>query len=276
VARVNAWYDQTMDRVSERFTKYTHYVTVATAALVVLTVQLDMIAVVDRLSVDDGFRTRVVDLAIKDVGAQSSVPPDKAATPKPETSANSASTTQPPPTQPPSTQPTSTQPQPGATPQTANNAESPAPTVTTLPPATDKASPPNPQPTSSSTGVQTAKTADADTTPKLDADKYYNELSGAGLITLPLGYNWVAQLNWRKVPGMLIAALLISLGAPFWYNILKDLIGLRSSLAKKDDAQRQIRQTNQDVQPAVTAIAELASAAPTWLRGERGDLGAMG
>lgn len=73
---------------------------------------------------------------------------------------------------------------------------------------------------------------------------------------------------------MLIATLLISLGAPFWYSILKDLIGLRSQLAQKDDAQRQTRQTNQDVQPAVTAIADLVSSGvPAGLQSERGVMG---
>ena len=32
--------------------------------------------------------------------------------------------------------------------------------------------------------------------------------------------------------------LLISLGAPFWYNALKNLLKLKSVLSEKDDAQR--------------------------------------
>jgi hypothetical protein len=63
---------------------------------------------------------------------------------------------------------------------------------------------------------------------------------------MPSG-NWLHQMSdVRKYPGLFLSILLISLGAPFWYNVLKDLIGLRSSLAKKDDAQRVVRQTNQD------------------------------
>ena len=71
VARVNSWFDQTIDRVGQRFTKYTHYVTLAIATLVVLAVQLDMIAVIDRLSVDDHFREKVVNSAIDNFQAQS-------------------------------------------------------------------------------------------------------------------------------------------------------------------------------------------------------------
>ena len=52
VARVNSWFDQTIDRVSERFTKYTHWITFGVAVVVVLVVQLDMIAITDRHWVD--------------------------------------------------------------------------------------------------------------------------------------------------------------------------------------------------------------------------------
>ncbi len=45
-----------------------------------------------------------------------------------------------------------------------------------------------------------------------------------------------------KLAGLLISVVLLSLGAPFWYNALKSLIGLRSVIAGKDDAQRNQRQ----------------------------------
>ena len=41
---------------------------------------------------------------------------------------------------------------------------------------------------------------------------------------------------------MLITALLLSLGAPFWYSALGRLLQLRSALAFKDDKQRVERQ----------------------------------
>jgi len=170
VARVNSWFDQTIDRVSERFTKYTHYVTIGIATIVVLAVQLDTIAVINRLSIDDQFRTAFVDTAVKDYSVQASAAV------------------------------------PGV--------------------------PPGP---------------------------YYDLIGKAGLITLPSG-SWFQQMSdIRKYPGLLLSILLISLGAPFWYNVLKDLIGLRSTIAKKDDVQRFIRQTAQDVQgsggPAPPAAA---------------------
>jgi len=60
VARLHSWFDQSIDRVSERFTQYTHGMVVAVALFVVLFVQLDVIAVVQRLSIDDQFRTTLV------------------------------------------------------------------------------------------------------------------------------------------------------------------------------------------------------------------------
>ena len=179
VARVNSWFDQTIDRVSQRFTKYTHYVTLGIAAVVALAVQLDVIAVVDRLSVDDTLRKQIAETAMADEARLSG----QLAPPAAEASA--------------------------ATSSNLNN--------------------------------------------------YYDQLSGAGLVTLPFGSNWAGEMSLRKVPGIVLAILLVSLGAPFWYNILKDLLGLRTSLAKKDDVQRLIRQTTQDVQ---SPAGEKAAAAP--------------
>jgi hypothetical protein len=181
VARVNSWFDQTMDRVSQRFTTYTHWITMGVSVVVVLGVQLDTIAVADRLWIDDQFRNTIV----------------KQAT---DTFSNSS----------------------------ANSSVDPHP--------------------------------------------YYDLLNKAALITLPLDRDWPKRLmDVRKIPGMILSVLLISLGAPFWFNALKDLLKLRSSLAGKDDAQRAQRQ-------AVPTSGGTASgtAPPNSLSGERGDLGAVG
>ncbi len=46
--------------------------------------------------------------------------------------------------------------------------------------------------------------------------------------------------SWR---GVLLTWILLSLGAPFWYDSLKDLLKLRSTLAKKEETARVERQT---------------------------------
>jgi hypothetical protein len=43
------------------------------------------------------------------------------------------------------------------------------------------------------------------------------------------------QPSWPQVPGVLVTAALLSLGAPFWYNMLKQLTNLRPILANKTD-----------------------------------------
>lgn len=185
VARVNSWFDNTIDRVSQRFTSYTHWITLAISVVVVVAVQLDIIAVCDRLWIDDQFRSAVV-------------------------------------------------------------------------------------------GDISKQFAKVDTDATIDPKPYYNLLNNTGLITLPTDHNFLEKLiaDKRKIPGMLLSVLLLSLGAPFWYNALKDLLKLRSTLSSKDDAQRAQRQAaptddNKAPPPAVASP-------PAWLSGKRGDLGAVG
>jgi hypothetical protein len=45
--------------------------------------------------------------------------------------------------------------------------------------------------------------------------------------------------------GILLTAALLSLGAPFWYSTLANLLKLRSVVARKEEAQRNERQTTQ-------------------------------
>jgi hypothetical protein len=183
VARINSWFDQTIDRVSQQFTKYTHWITIGIAAVVVLSVQLDVIAVVDRLSIDDQFRNTVAD--------------------------------------------------------------------------------------------GWAKKLSTDTTAQTNPRPYYDLLSQAGLVTLPTMAGWVGQLKeTRKIPGMLLSVLLLSMGAPFWYSVLKDLLQLRSSLAQKDSTQRDQRESGQI--GTLTGADATANVTPAWLIGERGDLTAIG
>ena len=43
---------------------------------------------------------------------------------------------------------------------------------------------------------------------------------------------------WSQLPGVLATAALLSLGAPFWFNMLKQLTNLRPILANKQDASK--------------------------------------
>jgi hypothetical protein len=74
---------------------------------------------------------------------------------------------------------------------------------------------------------------------------YLSFLAEQGVISLPEWGKW--REHWKAVslPGLLVSILLLSLGAPFWYGALSQLLQLRSAVARKDQDQRQIRQTTQ-------------------------------
>ena len=74
------------------------------------------------------------------------------------------------------------------------------------------------------------------------------KLQAAEVIVVPSSRaEWLArwqQVNWA---GVTISALLLTLGGPFWFTVLKDLLRLRSAAASqesRDRAQRQMALTD--------------------------------
>jgi hypothetical protein len=92
---------------------------------------------------------------------------------------------------------------------------------------------------------------------QLDSFELLRNTANAQL-AVPQNWSW----NLSKLPGIVLSAMLLSLGAPFWYNALKDLVGLRPLLARKEQAHRERRQSAGDV-------------VISW-DGEKGDLSATG
>jgi hypothetical protein len=72
-----------------------------------------------------------------------------------------------------------------------------------------------------------------------DASKRIDELNSFG-ITMKLnnfdfyaggaGKKWYQAVHWNNILGVLITAILLSLGAPFWFEQLKNLSGLRDAM----------------------------------------------
>jgi hypothetical protein len=173
VAKINSWFDQTMDRTSQRFTASTRAITFAGAFLVAFGLQVDTPSLANRLAMDDTLRDAFVKEAqVMNASQAASAPEDPAA------------------------------------------------------PAQ-----------------------------KIEAD-YRAFLADNGILRLPShrGY-WTGYRSLSAVFGMLVTALLLSLGAPFWYGMLARLLQLRSALAFKEDKQRSERQ-------ATTASAALQGGAP--------------
>jgi hypothetical protein len=210
VAKINNWYDQTMDRTSQRFTASTRAITFAGAFIVAIGLQVDTMSLVNRLSADDKLREAFVNEAIK---------------------INSERPSQP-------------------TQQNAGTTDGKA----------------------QEDGAKGVTEQDAGTTSEENekAQQYRAFLAEYGVLKLPSAglSEWWTSLKNANYLGLLITALLLSLGAPFWYSALSGLLQLRSGLAIKDDAQRNARQSND--------TSSSSSASPPASSGERGDMLAVG
>jgi hypothetical protein len=51
--------------------------------------------------------------------------------------------------------------------------------------------------------------------------------------------HWSKVEGWKHFLGVLATAAFLSLGAPFWFNVLKSLTNLRSVVAKKEEQERE-------------------------------------
>jgi hypothetical protein len=202
LGKVNGWFDQTIDRVSDRFTNSARLVTFFGSLVIALALQLDTPALVNRLAADPALRQALVQQAM-------TVSRDHA---------------------------------------------SQAPAV-----------------------------VNSGLVPQLsDIDKKnLQALSTFNVIDIPttLG-DWKSrwgESDWMsKLLGILLTAMLLSLGAPFWYNALKNLIRLRSLIAQKDDNQRLSRQSSGVLPGSSDPATAVAGPALTTIVGERGNLASIG
>jgi hypothetical protein len=219
LAKINLWFDQTMDRASERFTAHARFVTFFGGLAVALALQLDTAALVSRLSSDNVLRQSLIDLAQKQTAPL-----------VPTTPANAP---------------------------LAPAGQGNAPTVDNqkAPPGTAQAQS-NPLKLSN-VDIQNVR------------DLLLNNVIGIPQSLSDWAGRWNRDNAVMKVLGILLTALLLSLGAPFWYGALQNLLRLRSALATKDDQQRQERQTSGQAPPSPGAPDGVV------LTDERGDLAAV-
>jgi len=67
-------------------------------------------------------------------------------------------------------------------------------------------------------------------------------LAGHDILPIPAtAAEWRDRWHPVNLPGVALSVLLLSLGAPFWFGALKNMLRLRSLIAEKDDAQRALR-----------------------------------
>lgn len=76
-----------------------------------------------------------------------------------------------------------------------------------------------------------------------------------------LSRKWDCVGFWHRIPGVMLSWILVTLGAPFWYDFLKKLLGLRSILQSKDEAEREVRRGEQREAERVNDPGAVATAA---------------
>lgn len=195
LSKLNSWFDQTVDRVSELFTRRIRLVTALVGLVLAIFLQLDSVGLINRLSVDDELRNGLVEKAVaREEEWRQQVAAGE-----------------------------------------ARLARLAAPAAT-----------PVPAPAPSSTG-------EPKTEPLADVRRTIEEV---GIFSLPRNFaqwrhGWWdpdsrgGGFRWPFLLGVLLSAALLSLGAPFWYATLGNLLKMRSLIARKDEAQREERQTTQ-------------------------------
>ncbi|HEY6946692.1 MAG TPA: hypothetical protein VI431_16260 [Candidatus Acidoferrum sp.] len=264
IAKIHGWFDQTIDRVGDRFTASTRVITVLVALVVAFAIQLDSIALVNRLSTDTQLRQSLVQSAKGiDQGKPSAAAPSQ--TPSGSAEANPS----------------------GGSNQSAANAQkkppvsNPAAAANDTVPQSEKSAPKDTgKPMDNAESQKDAAAASISQAPTVPAfpNRVLSDvdaiLGNTGLISAP---DW-KSLSLQKLLGILLSAMLLSLGAPFWYGTLKTGLRLRAAIADKDDAQRLKRQTTQpSSQPPPSGSAKAGTAGATGgLAGEQGDLSALG
>ncbi len=221
LAKINSWFDQSIDRAVDIFTVRIRIVTFLVSVCIALLFQLNTFELINRLSVDKELRDSVVTAAI----ARANAGPPAGLTPV-------------------------------SAPQNGKAIAAPGPasgstTALVVSPSNSLAKP------QQSLG-DVIKGSGAD------------QLEQLGLIAFPNSVDeWVDRWDKGWLPqlfGIILSAALLSLGAPFWYSMLANLVKLRSVVAGKDDVQRDERQTGQEPTSSNDSLP------PNYRGGEAGDL----
>jgi hypothetical protein len=221
---IEKWFDSSMDRVSGWYKRRTQVIVFIIGLFVTMGVNADSVLVAKRLSADKSLRESLVSAAqdyAKVNAAQSaspsSSPTEETAKPKPSPTPATAATPSP-------------NPSPSAT-------ASPAPIAS-----------PSPSPKTQATAENEN---DDCATPQC---RFRDSLDEIKSMSLPIGWdssiegqqwpglhfwersfyaNWLAQLRVHAL-GWLLTALAISLGAPFWFDMLNKFIVIRSTVKPKE------------------------------------------
>lgn len=246
VARVRAniedWFNSSMDRVSGWYKRRTQIILLVLGFIIAITFNADSVLIVRRLASDRPLRDSLVAAADAYAKANANASPGSAtpaSTPKTTVSAVAQASPKPSPTSSPTSSP---KPSPTSSPSPTPTAPSTpvlSPTVA-LTPASGSASS---TPAASPAPCWKEACEAGEDTPQCKLKKAQCEIRSLGL---PIGWssptdpqlNWYGgsfgqQLGWHFL-GWLLTALAISLGAPFWFDLLNKFIVVRSTVKPKE------------------------------------------
>lgn len=243
---IENWYNSSMDRVSGWYKRRSQFIVLVIGLLVTIAVNADSVTIAKKLASDRALRESLV--AAADAYAKANASPTASPTPTPSPKATPATSAS----------------------QTASPAPTPSPTPTPRPTATPTPTPsttPTPTPSASSSGTMASTSpsppaspspsqppcwklaCDVEDSPQCKLKKSQCEIQALGL---PIGWDapddiqrqwpgwhwkrdggWWDQLYWHWV-GWLLTALAISLGAPFWFDLLNKFIVVRSTVKPRE------------------------------------------
>jgi len=225
------WFNSSMDRVSGWYKRRSQIIVLVIGLIVTIAVNADSLAITKRLWTDRALRESLVSAADAYAKANATISPTPTPTPTP--------------TAPPASPGSKPAPTPKASPSPTPKA-SPSPTPAASPATTASPTPPA-SPTPLPCWFEECK-ANNDS-PQCKLKKAKCEIAGLGL---PIGWtppedkwpglhfwtsefwtNWAIQFRLHGF-GWLLTAFAVSLGAPFWFDMLNKIIVVRSTVKPKE------------------------------------------
>lgn len=213
---IEAWFDSSMDRVSGWYKRRSQLIILVVGLVLTILLNVDTLAIVRTLSTDKAMRDSLVAAAQEYAKNNPTPTPAPASTPSASPSASPRG-----------------QRSPSPSPRSAANA-SPAVSPASSPraPATAAASP-SPSPSSSPTPAYQ--------TPESRIQQNLAEIKKLGL---PIGWTRAegdprsVNISWEgwllRIIGWLVTVLALSLGAPFWFDMLNKFIVVRGTVKPKE------------------------------------------
>lgn len=222
--KLEAWFSATMDRVSTRFTTYARIWTIAFACIFAAVTGMNSVTVISDLYSHGDFRQQVVGAAPQMSDLASKVMPEDAKTVQD------------------AVQTAMTEMYTGAVNRALKNATPAAKDIKTeedgkawitarVNDATQQSAALAAFSTEIAAGSKTLLEQRAN-----DAVQVRSILTKASFDVVKVRWGTDDPPKWPDAPGMLATAALLSLGAPFWFNLLKSLTNLRPFLASKQDS----------------------------------------